>query len=121
MIGLGLLSRFNIIYDFYGKRLIIEPNKSFAQLFEFDMTGLTLRKNTDKNFIVKTVYDNSPAKSTGIIEGDIILEFNGERITADNSLAKIIQKYMARDKITLKVLRGEEELMLDVTLGEREE
>ncbi|MEE9442040.1 MAG: hypothetical protein V3V99_05170 [candidate division Zixibacteria bacterium] len=34
MIGLGLLSRFNLVFDYYDKRLFIEPNKNFSEPFE---------------------------------------------------------------------------------------
>ena len=56
-----------------------------------------------------------------MLEGDIILEFNGERVTPDNSLAKLIQKYNPKDTVVVKILRGEEEKILQVTLGERSE
>ena len=36
-----------------------------------------------------------------------------------NSLAKIIIEYNPGDEVSLKVLRGEEEKIIDVTLGER--
>jgi len=39
------------------------------------------------------VTPGSAADKAGIREGDIILEFNGEKITTENSLAKIIMKY----------------------------
>jgi hypothetical protein len=34
MIGLGLLSRFNLVFDFTRQRLFVEPNKSFGDKFE---------------------------------------------------------------------------------------
>jgi S1-C subfamily serine protease len=63
----------------------------------------------------------SAADKAGMREGDIILEFNGERVSPDNSLAKLIQKYNPKDTVVMKVLRGEEEKILQVTLGERSE
>ena len=63
----------------------------------------------------------SPAEKAGIQENDIILEFNGEKITTDNSLAKIIMKYKPGDAVILKVLRGKEEKTLTVVLGEHPE
>jgi len=48
------------------------------------------------------VFPNSPAASAGIKEGDIILEINGQKITADRSLSAIIKNYNAGEKITLK-------------------
>jgi len=46
---------------------------------------------------------------------------NGERITPENSLAKIIQQYNPGDTVVLKVLREGEEKTLNATLGERSE
>jgi len=64
---------------------------------------------------------NSAAEKAGLKENDIILEFNNEKITAQNSLAKIITKYNPGDKVVLKILRNKEEKSVEVTLGERSE
>jgi serine protease Do len=65
------------------------------------------------------VQSGSVAEKAGIKEGDIILEFNNEKITQDNSLAKVISKYNPGDKVSLKILRDGKEIVLDVVLGER--
>lgn len=62
----------------------------------------------------------SVADKAGLKENDIILEFNGEKITADNSLAKIIIKYNPGDEVTLKILRNKEEKTVKVVLGKKE-
>lgn len=67
------------------------------------------------------VTPGSAAEKAGILEGDIILEFNGAKITTENSLAKLIQKYNSGDKVSLKILRNGEEKMIEVILGERSE
>ena len=69
----------------------------------------------------EAVIAGSAAQKAGLKQDDILLEFNGEKITTDNSLGKLIQKYNPGDKITLKILRGKEDLTLEVTLGSREE
>lgn len=69
----------------------------------------------------EVLLSGSPAESIGLQRDDIILEFNAEKITSDNSLAKIISKYNPGDKITLKVLRGKDEKFFQLTLGERKE
>ena len=61
------------------------------------------------------------AEKAGLKQDDIILEFGGEKITTDNSLAKLIQKHNPGDKVALKILRDKQEMTLEVTLGEREE
>lgn len=65
------------------------------------------------------VSSGSAAEKAGIRENDIILEFNNEKITLENSLAKIIQKYNPGDKITLKILRAGQEKTIELTLDER--
>jgi S1-C subfamily serine protease/glycosyltransferase involved in cell wall biosynthesis len=67
------------------------------------------------------IFPGSVAEKAGLKEGDIILEFNGEKITTDNSLAKIIMKYNPGDKVTLKILREKKEFLLEVVLGDRSE
>jgi serine protease Do len=69
----------------------------------------------------KAVFPGSPAEKVGLKEGDIILEFNGEKITSENPLAKIIMKYNPGDKVNLKVLREGKEILFEVVLGERSE
>jgi S1-C subfamily serine protease len=67
------------------------------------------------------IFPGSAAEKAGLKEGDIILEFNGEKITTENTLAKIIMKYNPGDKVTLKILREGKEKIIEVTLGERSE
>lgn len=65
------------------------------------------------------VVQNSAADKAGIREGDIILELNNTRITADTPLAKLVLQYQPGAVVKLKILRANEELLVDVTLGEQ--
>ena len=67
------------------------------------------------------IFPDSAAEKAGLKEGDIILEFNQEKITTENSLAKIIMKCGPGDKISLKILRQDEEKYITATLGEGSE
>lgn len=49
------------------------------------------------------VIPGSPADKAGLVENDIILEINGKKINADNSLGDAVQKYNVGDVITLKI------------------
>ena len=62
---------------------------------------------------------NSAADKAGLKENDIILEFDGEKITPENSLKKIIEKYEPGDKVILKILSGSKEKNVEVVLEER--
>jgi len=107
-----------IVYPFLGVRyvLITEQIKEENKL-PVDYGAWIRKGNNGEPAVTK----NSAADKAGIEAEDIILEFNGEKITPNNSMAKIITKYSAGDKITLKVLRKTDELSIEVILGERSE
>ncbi|MFH1598412.1 MAG: trypsin-like peptidase domain-containing protein [Patescibacteria group bacterium] len=64
------------------------------------------------------VLPDSPADLAGLKEGDIILEFNEQRIDSDNTIGDEIAKYQVDEQITLKVLRDGQEFEVKVTLAE---
>jgi S1-C subfamily serine protease len=70
-----------------------------AQL-PFDYGVLILRgdKMTDL-----AVIPGSPADKAGLVENDIILEVNGEKLTSSNQLSDVIAKYNVGDTVTLKI------------------
>jgi len=65
------------------------------------------------------VIPNSPAALAGLKEGDIILEFQGEKITRENSLTERIYLSKIGTTVSLKVSRGGEEFTVYVELIER--
>lgn len=107
-----------IVYPFLGVRYVLineqikEDNKLSVNY------GAWVKKGSKGELAITK---NSAADKAGIKSGDIILEFNSEKITQNNSMTKIITKYNPGDKITLKVLRNNDELDIDVILGERSE
>lgn len=64
------------------------------------------------------VIPGSPASKTGIVEGDIILEFEGQRLDEDTSLAELIRAKRVGEKVTLKIWHNGEERTATVTLEE---
>lgn len=105
-----------ILYPFLGIRYIL-LNEELAKQNSLSIDyGIWVQKNQDG----PAIFPGSAAEKAGILEGDIILEFNGSKLTTDNTLAKVITKYGPGDKVTLKLLRDNREISLDVVLGERE-
>ncbi len=66
----------------------------------------------------EAVYYGSAADSAGLREGDILLEFDEEKLTKENHLATVITRYYPGDEVDLKVLRGDKEKEMRITLGE---
>lgn len=64
------------------------------------------------------VLPDSPAAKAGLIEGDIILEMNGVKITPENNLASLLRNRRVGETIRLKVFRNNRELVINVVLEE---
>src|SRR5258708_2168643 len=92
VIGGELLRRFKVIFDYAHERMILEPNASFADRFEYDMSGIRLRADGPdfKILRVSRVVENSPATEAGVREGDVVSAIDG-RPTAECSLSQISQ------------------------------
>lgn len=68
---------------------------------------------------VVEVYDESPAADAGLEPGDVITAIDGTEINADNPLQDILFTHQPGDEVTLTVQRDNEEIEIQVTLGER--
>ncbi|MDD3778220.1 MAG: trypsin-like peptidase domain-containing protein [Patescibacteria group bacterium] len=67
------------------------------------------------------VIPGSPAHKAGLVENDIILEINGNKINKDYPLAKAISEQTVGSEITLKVWRADGEKEVSVILEEMKE
>jgi hypothetical protein len=78
--GGEILRRFTVILDSPAKLLVLEPNKSFPDLFTTDMSGLTIIAIPPEfhKFEVAQVARKSPAAAKGVVVGDMIEEIDGE-------------------------------------------
>lgn len=72
----------------------------------------------DYGTLVSEVIDKSPAKELGLKKDDIILEFSGEKINKENSLAKLISKNKVGDTVELRVLKDGKQEILKTILAE---
>ena len=104
-----------IVYPFLGVHyVIIDSEIKREKDLPVDYGALIVYQRGEGRAIVP----GSAAEKAGIREGDIILEFEGEKITKNNSLARVITRYNPGDTVEIKVLRGNEEKNLEATLGE---
>lgn len=62
------------------------------------------------------VQSGTPAAKAGLKDGDIILKVNGIDIGEKGSLSLLTAEYSSGETIQLTVLRGEDELTIDITL-----
>lgn len=108
-----------IIKPWLGVRYIM-INKSLAESNKLDVDyGALIIRGEEKTDLA--VIPGSPADKAGLVENDIILEVNGEKIDQDYPLMKAIAKFKPGDEITLKVLHKGEEKEVKVKLEELKE
>ncbi|MDE5892528.1 MAG: trypsin-like peptidase domain-containing protein [Acetatifactor sp.] len=76
-----------------------------------------------EGMLVTEVEEGSPAEEGGILRGDVITRFEGEKIESYEDLQKIMQYYGPGAKVTVVVKRllsgSYEDVELEVTLGKR--
>ena len=91
---------------------------------EYDLPvnyGAWIGRNPEGEQTEGAIFPDSAAETAGLKRDDIILEFDNQEISVENSLAKIIMEYNPGDRIVLKILRNRKEKIIPATLGERNE
>lgn len=72
---------------------------------------------------VAQVYENTAASRAGLKKGDIIMEFDGDKITSMEELQRELEFYAKGDTVKVKVmtmtLNGYEEITVEMTLGNK--
>jgi serine protease Do len=103
-----------IVRPYLGVRYI-QITKDIAQQnnLSVDYGALVIRGN---GLGQVAVVPGSPADKAGIVENDIILEINGEKVDVDHSLVNLIQQYKIGVTITLRILSKGDEKDVKVVL-----
>jgi serine protease Do len=82
-----------------------------------DLSGKFGLKN-EKGALVGDVAKGSPAEKAGIRRGDIILEFNGRKVTDVGTLRNMVAQSKVGSELELRILRGSREYVLKVVIVE---
>ena len=76
--------------------------------------GLSSRKGA----LVSQVFDGSPAMEGGIMQGDIIVKFDGEDVPSSEALPKIVGSKKPGNKVRVNILRDGKKKTITMKLGE---
>ncbi|WP_020403321.1 Do family serine endopeptidase [Gracilimonas tropica] len=74
-----------------------------------------------RGIIVGNVEEDSPADKAGLKEDDIIISLNDEKIRNWDSFRTQIAAFKPDDNVTLGIIRDDENMEVEVTLGKRAE
>jgi serine protease Do len=80
--------------------------------------GLTLDDDEEAP-TVKAVAEGGPAARAGVKPGDIITKFDGERVHIADDILQVLPGYNPGEVVTLEVQRGDEVLLLKLTLARK--
>ena len=81
-------------------------------------TAEALELNTRNGALITDVVNNSPAMLGGIEEGDVIIEFDGEKIENTSNLKNVVSLTPPDSKSIVKVVRNGREKNISVVLKE---
>jgi S1-C subfamily serine protease len=105
-----------ITRPFFGVRYLT-INKEFSKKIdsEVDFGALVVKGHSFNVAVIK----DSPADKSGIKEGDIILTWNKNKITTENSIQDYLSKSEIGEKVDLEILRDGENINTVIELTER--
>ncbi len=105
VIGMGILRRFIVTFDYTNNRMFLRPARAFKRPFEFGMSGINLRPHTDGGAVVMHVIDGSPAAKHGILTDDLIVAIDGKKLDASDGSFILSKMRQHGRKITLTIDR----------------
>ena len=76
--------------------------------------------NEPRGALVASVAPNSPSEKSGVKAGDIILEFNGEKIQEMKQLPIIVARTEVGKNVKVKIWRDKKEIIKTIKLGRLE-
>ena len=115
-IGARIANKFRIFLDYGRKRIIFEPNSTFAAPYDQAQVGVSvIAEGADyRTFRIRAVLENSPASEAGLQKGDIITKVN-DQSAAELTLAKLNEMFERPVPYKLTIRRGEETLTVTLT------
>jgi len=105
-LGIGLLKRFAVTFDYSNNVMYLKPNQTFEEPFEHDMSGMEYYSSGEglNHLIISRVEPGSPADLAGLEKDDEIVSIN----------FKPVYKMGVEDVDNLLKSRSERSLLLDI-------
>jgi len=108
---------------------IMQDLMKFGYVKGRPMIGVSVREITpelayynnllvEEGLYVMSVTEGSAAAAAGLTRGDIIVKFDGEKVTTATQLNKIRDKHKAGETVNMSILRGNIEQNVRITLTE---
>ncbi len=116
-IGMGILKRFTVSFDYAHKMMWLERNTGYAAADRYDRSGAWLGLDAANRVIAISVVEDGPAAQAGLREGDILTAVG--TIPAKPVTLFSIRALLARpdlDQVEFHIRHGTEPARFEVTL-----
>lgn len=105
-----------IIRPYMGVRyMVINKELQEVNKLKFDYGAIIIRGDRPSDL---AIVPGSPADKAGLLENDIILEIDGERIEKETDLSRMIRNKNVGDEVVLKVWSKDTQKLITVNLEE---
>ena len=123
LIDAGIKGMINYLDDPYATYFSGDASTSFNEDLEGKYEGIGVEVMQKDNVItIATVFSDSPASKAGIKVGDVITKVNDTSVDGKNlsEVVELISGDESKNKVSLTVMRNEEELTFSLKQGEIE-
>jgi serine protease Do len=104
--------------------LVAQDGGAFLGITSRNVTGEEARYRnlpSRDGVVLQTVLDGTAAAAAGLQDGDIVLQFGGEKIYDDRDLTDMIRRRSPGDSVSITFLRDSEKRTVEAILGSRED
>lgn len=105
-----------IVRPFLGVQYVMLTPENAAKFQVSSTEGAFLVTDDTQN--KNPIIENSPAEKAGLLPGDIITTIDGEKLTLENDLRRVIQKKSPNSTLKLEILRNEKREEVEAVLAE---
>jgi hypothetical protein len=104
-LGIDMLRRFNIIFDYSRQMMYLTPNKFYKERFEHDMCGIELVAGGEnyRQYIIYKIYPDTPAEQAGLLPGDELIAIDSD-ILKDMEVTAVSKLLRSRHGRRLNIL-----------------
>ncbi|MDB5005583.1 MAG: hypothetical protein JWQ34_3808 [Mucilaginibacter sp.] len=121
-IGIGLIKKFDVIFDYPNNMLYLKPGVEFKKRDEYDMSGLMYYSAHDdyQRIVIDKVEPGSAGEEAGLQKGDEILMININSVT-NMTLQQIDDLFRSRDgrPFFMLIARDKKYVVIHLTLKRR--
>ena len=115
-LGNGVMRRFQVTFDYAGKRMLLEPTDRMDRPFEWDMSGIVWSQDEKRGMWIESLVAGSPAEKAGLQVDDVLVGMDG-RSASDLTFIEVREMLRRKgERVTLRVRRGADEVEAQVTL-----